>query len=226
MTSDKLGADRQQLSPARHAESEISDTETLEAVVAMPGYDPVAQFFHWTTAVLILLLLIPLGLYAVWIGDGPTRSYLLDGWHKPLGLLVIALTICRLAWKGTRPAVVEAKGLHRWELITAKLVHWLLYGILLVMPLSGLLMSQGAGRPTSFFGLFSIPQMLPLDPALKPREQVAYHIGKLIHGSILPWVIYAIVALHIAGALKHRFIDGDKTYMRRMASFRRPTGRA
>ena len=71
----------------------------------------------------------------------------------------------------------------------------------LAMPLSGLLMSQGAGRPTSFFGLFDVPQMLPLDPALGPREQTAYKLGRLLHGTILSWTLFAIIFLHLAGAL-------------------------
>ena len=190
--------------------------DMAEAAVAMPGYDPVAQAFHWLTAGLMLFVLIPLGLTAHWLGDGPLRATLLDSWHKPFGLLVIVLTIARLVWKGSRPAVVEADGLTRWEAVTAKLVHWLLYALLLAMPLSGLLMSQGAGRPTSFFGLFDVPQLLPLDPALGPRDQTAYKLGKLLHGTVLNWLLYALIALHIAGALKHRFVDGHRLYFRRM----------
>ena len=58
--------------------------------------------------------------------------------------------------------------------------------------------------------------MLPLDPALAPREQGAYRAGKLLHGTILTWVLYVVLLLHIAGALKHRFVDGDRAYLRRM----------
>ena len=101
------------------------------------------------------------------------------------------------------------------------LAHWSLYALLLVMPLSGLLMSQGAGRPTSFFGLFNLPQFLALDPALTPRQQPAYLLGKFLHTKVFDWVLYTVVALHIAGALKHRFVDGNRLYLRRMLG-RRP----
>ena len=76
------------------------DAETISA-----GYDPVARWFHWLTAGLMLLMIIPLGLYAVWLGDGPRRSYLLDHWHKPFGLLIIVLTVLRLLWKWLQPSV-------------------------------------------------------------------------------------------------------------------------
>ncbi len=188
----------------------------VEAAVAMPGYDRIAQSFHWLTALLMMALVMPIGIYAAWIGDGARRTYLLEHWHKPLGLLILVLTLARLGWKGHRPAAVEAAGLQRWELALARLAHWLLYALLLLLPLSDLLMSQGAGRPTPVFGLFSVPQVLPLDPALAPREQVAYRVGKLLHGTILNWFLYVTLFLHVAGVLKHRFIDGDHAYLRRM----------
>ena len=195
---------------------------TAEQAVAMPGYDRVAQSFHWITAVLMIALVMHLGIYAAWIGDGATRTYWLENWHKPFGLLVLTLTLTRLVWKGHRPAVRDVAGLRPWELALAKSAHWLLYALLLLLPLSGLLMSQGAGRPTPVFGLFTVPQVLPLDPSLALREQVAYRLGKLLHGSVFNWVLYAVLFLHVAGALKHRFVDGDSAYFRRMWGRNRP----
>ena len=184
------------------------------------GYGRGAQAFHWIS-VALLTILVPLGLYSSWIGDGPLRSYLLDSWHKPLGLLVIMLTLLRLGWKATQPAVAQAQGLARWESQLSRLTHWALYAVLLAMPLSGLLMSQGAGRPTSFFGLFDVPQLLWVDPSLGPREQANYKLGKWLHQSVFNWALYLIVALHVTGALKHRYVDGDRAFLRRMWNWRR-----
>jgi cytochrome b561 len=179
------------------------------------GYGRAAQAFHWISVALIAVL-VPIGLYSSWIGDGPVRSWLLDSWHKPLGLLVIVLTVLRLGWKATQPKVAEAEGLARWESILSRITHWALYAVLLAMPLTGLLMSQGAGRPTSFFHLFDLPQMLWVDPALKPREQANYLLGKWLHEDVVQWALYLIVALHLAGSIKHRYIDGDRAFLRRM----------
>ena len=179
------------------------------------GYGRGAQAFHWISAAL-LVGLVAIGLYSSWIGDGPVRSYLLDSWHKPLGLSVIVLTLLRLGWKAAQPSVPEAHGLARWEAVLSRITHWALYAVLLAMPLSGLLMSQGAGRPTSYFGLFDLPQLLWVDPALGPREQANYKLGKWLHESVIEWVLYLIVALHVAGAIKHRYVDGNLTFMQRM----------
>ncbi|HVR89674.1 MAG TPA: cytochrome b [Novosphingobium sp.] len=192
----------------------------LERAPTRYGYGRAAQAFHWVSAAL-LVVLVTLGLYCSWVGDGPVRSYLLDSWHKPLGLSVIALTVLRLAWKAMQSAVGEAEGLARWESVLSRITHWGLYAILLAMPLSGLLMSQGAGRPTSYFGLFELPQMLAVDPALGPREQYYYKLGKWLHKSVFEWALYLIVALHVAGAIKHRYIDGNRAFMRRMWGWRK-----
>lgn len=179
------------------------------------AYGGVAKLFHWVSVVL-LVVLVSIGLYCSWVGDGPVRSYLLDSWHKPLGLTVIGLTLLRLLWKAIQPSVPEAAGLARWESVLSRITHWGLYGILLAMPLSGLLMSQGAGRPTSYFGLFELPQMLAIDPSLRPREQANYLLGKWLHGAVFEWALYLIVALHVAGAIKHRYVDGDHNFLSRM----------
>ena len=183
------------------------------------AYGRGAQAFHWAT-VLLLAALVSIGLYASNAGDGPVRSYLLDSWHKPFGLLILALTVARIAWKWLHPSVPEAAGLARWEAGLSRLMHWALYAIVLAMPLSGLLMSQAAGRPTSFFGLFDLPQLLAVDPALKPREQHWYKVGKSLHDLWFQWSLYLLVAVHFAAALKHQFTGPDRAYYRRMWHWR------
>ncbi len=184
------------------------------------AYGRVAQAFHWVS-VCLLIFLVAIGLYCSWVGDGPVRSYLLDSWHKPIGLLMIVLTVLRLGWRAMQPSIPAAAGLVEWEVYLSRVTYWALYAVLLAMPLSGLLMSQGAGRPTSFFGLFELPQMLWVDPALKPREQVNYFLGKWLHESVFEWALYLIVFLHVLGAVKHRYLDGDRTFLRRMWNWRR-----
>ena len=195
--------------------------DAASAALTRPvAYGRGAQAFHWIT-VALLTVLVALGLYCSWVGDGPVRSYLLDSWHKPLGLVVIVLTLLRLGWKTSRPGIAEAEGLARWESGLSRVTHWALYAVVLAMALSGLLMSQGAGRPTSFFGLFDLPQVLWVDPALGPREQANYQLGKWLHESVFEWALYLIVALHVVGALKHRYVDGDRAFLRRMWHWQR-----
>lgn len=179
------------------------------------GYGRVAQGFHWLSFVM-LAVLVALGLYCDWIGDGPQRSYLLESWHKPFGILFIFIAGLRLGWRARQPKVSDAPGLSGWEAALSHLTHAGLYFVIFAMPLSGLLMSQGAGRPTPFFHLFDIPQVLGIDPALGPREQYWYIVGKALHEEWFAWALYILFALHVAGALKHQFVDGDRNFLRRM----------
>lgn len=179
------------------------------------GYGSVSKLIHWITAVLMAGI-VGLGLYSSTL---PRDIQLRDDVlviHKSFGLLVILLTLVRLAWILYSPAPMDGKKLKSWERTAAHIGHALLYLILLLMPLSGLMMSEGAGRDVTFFHLFSLPQLLPLDPALKPREQYFYQLGKFLHENVFEWSLYAIFALHIAGVVKHRLIDGDRDTLRRM----------
>ena len=66
------------------------------------------------------------------------------------------------------------------------------------------------------FGFGHLPQILPLDPAIPPRERPLYRAGKFLHDVVFQWSLYAIFAAHIAGVVKHRFVDGDRGFVRRM----------
>jgi cytochrome b561 len=183
-------------------------------VAGGPSYGPVPRFLHWTTAAL-LAIIVSLGLTTTLVANqGSPREEILFV-HKSLGLLVLALTAFRLAWMLRSPVALDAALLKPWELKAARIGHVLLYLILFLMPISGIVMSQGAGREVGFFGL-NLPQILPLDPGLSPRGQPLYLAGKFMHDIIFQWTLYAILALHMAGVLKHRFIDGDRNFLRRM----------
>lgn len=186
----------------------------------MSSYDPVSQWLHWLTAVLIFVA-VPLGLIAANIHDGPFRSALLDDWHKPIGVTVIVLSLFRLGWRARMPAPPGAAELRAWERAAARAGHVFLYLMLFLMPLSGVMMSQGGGRPISYFGLFDLPQLLPLDPSLGPRQQYYYKVGKWLHEEVFSWALYLAFAFHMAGVIKHRFIDGDRRFLWRMWNRRR-----
>lgn len=185
------------------------------------SYGRIAQWLHWSVAVLILFLLA-LGL---WMDSLPTttqeevaRAAFLYSLHKTLGILTLLLVLLRIAWAlvSVRPGLLNAD--RRLEAFAAVAIHWLLYGAILLMPLSGWLYHAAAsgGAPIWWpFGL-ELGQGLPLVP--KDRA-VARFFGTL-HWA-LSWVIIVAVALHVLGALKHALIDRDGTLSRML-----PWGRA
>lgn len=178
-------------------------------------YGQVSRLFHWSTAILMAAN-VALGLYSMSLPRvGALRDTVLV-YHKSIGMFVLAWTVVRLGWLRYSPARLNDGNLRPWEILAARFGHALLYLVLLLMPLSGLIMSIGAGRPTTFFYLVTIPQFLPIAPGVAPHDQYFYRLGRFLHEDVLQWVVYAAFAAHMAGVIKHQFIDGDRNFIRRM----------
>lgn len=169
-------------------------------------YSKGAMFFHWTIALLIIANLA-IGL----LHDGFPKSIqgLAMGFHKSTGILVIVLTLGRIAWRiAHRPPPLPAT-VTRLEKGVAHAVHWVLYALMLAMPLTGWLMSSAGKRkyPIDFYGLFPVPY-LPV-----AQNEAAAHTYAERHEQ-LGYLALALIALHVAGAAKHYFIDKDRTVHR------------
>ena len=172
-------------------------------------YGIIAKSFHWLMAILIIAI-FALGLYMV------DLSYY-DRWykdsleiHKSTGLVIAFLWLLRLTWKKVNNTP-KALSLHRWEIKIAHLAHFGLYTLILLICVSGYLISTADGDGISFFALFDVPATLTGEN----QEDTA----GLIH-KYLAWALIALVVLHIAGALKHHVVDKDDT-LRRMIPFGR-----
>jgi cytochrome b561 len=211
-----------QIDDAAKAPAANSDDRKAPWTNGVWGFGNLSRLLHWTTAVLIFAL-VGLGLYSKGIPDGSWRDVEV-GLHKSLGLLVILLTAFRLAWMAYYPSEADHGHLKPWERAATRVGHTLLYTLLLLMPLSGLLMSEGAGRYTSFFGLFDVPPVLPMDPGVAPRQQHYYKLGKWLHDWPFQWALYGVFALHILGVIKHQSLDGDRGFIRGMWGRAKPPG--
>ena len=95
----------------------------------------------------------------------------------------------------------------RWQVVAAKLSHYGFYALLFAMPLSGLVMSAAANYPVSYFGLFTLPDLVAPDEGLK-------HLMEEVHETLFLCLV-ALASLHVAAALKHHFVDHDDV-LRRM----------
>jgi cytochrome b561 len=165
-----------------------------------PGrYDTVARIFHWTVAGL-LLFQIPLA----WImTDQPLGPDKLENYalHKSIGITLFGLTALRLAWRLTHPAPPLPAGTPDWQRWLARLNQGLLYFILFAMPLTGWLMSSAANMPVSFFGLFTLPDLVAPDE-VRARSFAGIHEGQ---GTAL----MVLILLHALAALHHHLIRRD-----------------
>lgn len=166
-------------------------------------FGSIAIILHWVMALLIIGLLA-LGLYMVRLPLSLDKLKFY-GWHKECGLLVLFLVFFRLIWRlgNETPALA----LPRLEKIAALSMHWALYVLLFAMPITGWFMTSAAGFPVSFFGLFTVPNLIA------PDEQ-----ARIFFAWVHEWLAYALitaVCLHTLAALKHHFINKDDI-LRRM----------
>lgn len=162
-------------------------------------YSGTAQVLHWLTAVLMFTILpLAWGMTAV-AKDNPWRDtlFLL---HKSVGVTILALTIIRLAWRGTHPAPALPQSLMPWQAFVAKLSHWLLYLILIIMPVSGYVMSSTGGHSVSFFGLFDFPAL--------PQDKPISKLADAIHLTT-QWAVYTLIALHLLATTWHVAVRRD-----------------
>lgn len=163
----------------------------------------VAIVLHWLIAILIIGM-ITIGLYMVSLPIG-LEKLKFYGWHKEYGFLILGLVTIRLLWRFIN--ITPDLAIPAWEALAARLVHWIFYGFMLALPITGWLLSSAAGLPASFFGLFTVPSLIAPDTRLM-------HLFQEIH----EWLGYSLILLiflHTAAALKHHFIDKD-TILKRM----------
>jgi cytochrome b561 len=170
----------------------------------------VAKALHWLIAALIVVQL-PLGLYATALPPDLEKLALLAR-HKSIGLTILALAAIRLAWRwgDCTPAMPDNLRLH--ERLLAHFSHATLYFLILAMPLTGWIMSSARGFPVSWFNLFQVPDLVG-------KNEPLYHAMIITHET-LALLLVAVLALHIAAALRHHFALKDDT-LRRMLPFGR-----
>jgi cytochrome b561 len=170
-------------------------------------YGLIAILFHWTMAILMISLLI-LGLYMVGLPIS-LQKLTLFGWHKELGMLVLGLGIMRYLWRLMNVLPKLPAHLSSFQKFAARSAHLFFYGFIVLMPLTGWLISSAAGLPVSFFGWFVLPDLIAPNPALMP-DFIFVH----------QWLGYGLIALicgHTGAALLHHFYYKDDI-LKRMIS--------
>ncbi|ETX14679.1 cytochrome [Roseivivax halodurans JCM 10272] len=183
----------------------------MSARNATDRYGTVAKAFHWTTALGIFLNLA-VGVLAAWLPTGSeaevARKASVFSVHKTLGVAIFAVALLRIVWAVTQPKPAPLHPERRAETLLADTVHWLLYGSLVLVPLSGWIghaASEGFARI-----LWPLGQSLPLVPKSPRLAETAWALHY-----VLIWVLVIAIAAHVAGALKHHYVVRDET-LRRM----------
>lgn len=167
-------------------------------------YDPIARLFHVVMA-LLMIGMLALGLYMADLPSSPDK-FKLYGLHKSIGMTILLLVALRILWRSTHPGPGPLPTYKQWEIWLARVVQFLLYVGMIMMPVSGYVMSAAGGHAISVFGWFNVPLILPQDKGMGMNARMVHE-----------WAAYALIGaiiLHFCGAMKHQFLDRDGTLTR------------
>lgn len=163
-----------------------------------------AKLLHWAIALLIFTQ-FALGWLAVTWRLSPTKLQLYI-WHKSFGILVLTLVAVRIFWRLLNPVPRLPLATSPIEQLAARASHALLYGLMLVIPLSGWVIHSASGVPFRVFWWFPLPAITPVDKGLEA-------IAKQVHFALFV-VLALMLVVHIAAALRHHYIKRDDVLSR------------
>ena len=169
-------------------------------------HDVATRVLHWSVAALILGL-VWLGWYMVDLTYYDAWYYGSLAWHKALGMVALALGALKIGWVLHARPPPYAATLKPWERTAATAVHHLLYAMMLLIPVTGYLISTSEGEGVDLWGLVTVPAVVVAGEEVRDLAIEAHF-----------WCAYGVVVLarlHAGAALKHQFVDRDDT-LRRM----------
>ena len=163
-------------------------------------FDRTTIALHWLALLLIALL----------FGTAWTRSFAEDAasadgllaLHRTAGVLLWVLTLARIGWRLTGGARVRLDlRLPRAQRVAARATEYCLLALLVVQPILGLAHSLSRGRAFDLLVL-TVPPLLPLNRAASHRLHALHEQAA--------WLLLALIGIHAAAALFHRFVIGDR----------------
>lgn len=168
-------------------------------------YGAITKLLHWSIAMLIIGL--------IWLGWYMVDLTYYDKWynasltaHRALGMLVLLLAALKIAWIVlSRPPPFVAT-IKPWERVAAKATHHTLYLAMLLIPVTGYIISTSEGDAIPFFDWFEIPALFSAGERLRDLAiEIHYYAA---------YGVAFLVLLHAGAALKHQFLDRDGTLKR------------
>ena len=169
------------------------------------GYGRITKILHWLSAIVVFALfalgfwMVDLTYYSQWYKTAPY-------WHKSIGIILFIATLLRLIWRAVN-AKPDAIASHSPMVRkSAHLAHIILYTLLLVLMISGYLISTADGRAITVFNWLDVPALGEL---FSDQED----ISGLIH-EYSAYILISTAVLHALAAIKHHVIDKDATLQR------------
>ena len=185
-----------------------------QRVSAAARYTRTAMVLHWTVA-LLLSANVVLALSVDHLPDSAVRPVI--DTHKSIGITVLGLALVRLLWRFAHAPPPLAERYSKLERRGAHAMHVLLYVLMFALPLSGWLhdsaWKDAASHPMSLFGLIPWPR-IGVVSALEPGLKESLHTLFGQWHTVFAYTLYACVFVHLAGALKHQWLDREPELQR------------
>jgi len=164
-------------------------------------FSTLQRILHWLMAIMVLAMLF---IGATMAATLQPRFLALISIHRPLGIAILVLAVLRLGvrWRLGAPPLPD--DLPPVQALAAKLSHVALYGLLIAMPLIGWGMLSAGGYPVVLYGALHLPRILP------PNDQL-HAILRTAH-TLLAYLFFATILLHLAAALFHALIRRDGVF--------------
>ena len=177
-------------------------------------YTRVAVWLHWSIAALIVAQLVG-GIVMHKLPNSVSFKFEAYQMHKSFGLVVLALSLVRLAWRLTHRPPALSSDHAAWERVLARITHVGFYVLMIAVPLAGWAMISNSPFPSPLF----------LSPIEIPKLPVggSADLWAEVH-EYLAFGILGLLGLHVAGALKHHYVDKDGTLARMATWVRKPIG--
>ncbi len=183
---------------------------------ATEDYGPVAKTLHWITVAFVIVAWT-LGTFGDELSEGPRRDFglLIHIW---IGLTILVIAFVRIPWRIANPppkslATEFGKWLVEWTDPVSRVMHYALYGLLVLVPLVGITLQFAQGHSLPLFGLAAIASPWVADKAFA-------HSVKEVH-EVLANLLVILAAFHMAAALLHHIVFGDNTLRRMLPRPRR-----
>jgi cytochrome b561 len=170
----------------------------MQGTAATPRYTHTAMALHWLLAALIVAN-FALGIYMHELPFSMTRLQLYN-WHKWAGVVILTLSAARLLWRLTHRPPAKPP-MPAWQSRAAHAAHLALYVLFFAVPLAGWAYSSAAGFPVVLFGVLPLPDFVPVQRELS-------EVLKEMHAT-LAMTLAVLVLVHVAGAIKHQWLDRD-----------------
>jgi len=173
-------------------------------------YSATAMFLHWVMTILVITLFC-LGWYMVDLPKGSDERSWFFALHKSIGLTMALLALIRFVWRFTHVPPALPESITEFKRAIAGLIHWLLYLVLFIQPVSGYISSSFSGYKTKIWGL-SLPHWGWKSPALNELF-TDIHVASSV-------TLLCLIVIHLCGVIVHVY-QGEVSILRRMIPARK-----